>query len=113
MVIDEEKPVIKAPVRHEIVVNMDHVNCSVRELKELLTTAGVSFAGATEKDDLVRLLTKARAIASAQKDMFVPTTAWQRVPDGVSVPPGLEMKLDIASGANYARLSQPSPKPAS
>ena len=40
----------------------------IKELKNLLTEAGVSFAGATEKEDLVRLMTKSKAQAAVQKD---------------------------------------------
>jgi hypothetical protein len=36
--------------------------------------------------------------------LFVPTKDWQEVPDGVMVPPGLELRMDFASGRNFARL---------
>jgi len=105
---DKEAAAPVAPVapvvRREIVVNMDHANLSVKELKDLLTAAGVSYAGATEKDDLVQLVTRVRARAAASQDMFAPTVEWQKVVDGASLPPGLEIKLDIESGCNYARL---------
>lgn len=84
----------------------DHACLGIRELKELLTAAGVSFAGATEKEDLVRLLTKARAQAAASKGILVATDVWQRVPDGTALPPGLEVKLDLEKGCNYARIPQ-------
>lgn len=76
----------------------------VKELKELLKDAGVSFAGATEKEDLVRLLTKARAQAKANDIKFVASQQWQRVPEGVALPAGLEVKFDMDRGCNYARL---------
>ncbi|CAJ1338555.1 unnamed protein product [Effrenium voratum] len=76
----------------------------VKELKELLKDAGVSFAGATEKEDLVRLLTKARAQAKANDVKFVASKQWQRVPDGVALPTGLEVKFDMDRGCNYARI---------
>jgi len=82
----------------------EHAKLGIKELKELLTAAGVSFAGATEKDDLVRLLTKARAQAANDALQFVATKEWQRVGDGVALPPGLEVKFDLAKGCNYARL---------
>jgi len=109
IILDEEP--IQPVVRKEVEVNMDHVNLGVKELKELLTAAGMSFAGATEKEDLVRLLTKARAQAAASKDVFVPTYSWREVPEGVSLPPGLEVKFDIASGRNYAKMTRPDPPP--
>mmetsp|Transcript_36978 Transcript_36978/g.83633 ORF Transcript_36978/g.83633 Transcript_36978/m.83633 type:complete len:94 (-) Transcript_36978:69-350(-) len=77
----------------------------VRELKDLLTAAGVSFAGATEKDDLVRLLAKARAQAVGAT--FVATAEWRAVPQGAVLAAGLEVKFDLDKGCNYARLTQP------
>lgn len=35
---------------------------------------------------------------------FIPTKEWQEVPEGVGVPPGLEIRMDLASGKNFARL---------
>lgn len=81
-----------------------HANLGIKELKELLTAAGVSFAGATEKEDLVRLLTKARAQASVSANTFNATAEWQRVPQGFALPPGLEVKFDLKLGCNYARI---------
>jgi len=79
---------------------------SVKELKEQITQSGLSFAGATEKEELVRLLTKHRAqkMAAATADSFVPSKMWQRVPDGVAIPTGLEVKFDMEKGCNYARI---------
>eukprot|EP00930_Biecheleria_cincta_P019573 TRINITY_DN1489_c0_g1_i2.p1 TRINITY_DN1489_c0_g1~~TRINITY_DN1489_c0_g1_i2.p1 ORF type:complete len:174 (+),score=56.46 TRINITY_DN1489_c0_g1_i2:340-861(+) len=79
---------------------------SVKELKEQITQSGLSFAGATEKEELVRLLTKYRAqkMAAASTGNFVPSKMWQRVPDGVAVPAGLEVKFDMEKGCNYARI---------
>jgi hypothetical protein len=34
---------------------------------------------------------------------FVPTTDWQRVPDGAVLPPGLDIRMDLATGRNEAR----------
>lgn len=82
----------------------EHAKMSIKELKELLTKLGVSFQGATEKDDLVRLCTKARAQAEANAGKFVASAKWQRVPDGVALPAGLEVKFDMDTGANWARL---------
>lgn len=82
----------------------DYSSHSVKELKEFLTAIGVSFAGATEKTDLERLLRKARAMAAANDNMFKPTEAWQVVEDGMALPHGLEVKLDITTGRNLARL---------
>jgi len=79
---------------------VSHAKLGVRELKDLLTAAGVSFEGATEKQDLVRLLTKARAQAAISDGMFVATATWQRVEDGVALPPGLEVKFDLGRGCN-------------
>lgn len=88
-------------------VNGDPANLSVRALKEVLTAAGVSFAGVNEKQDLVRLLNKARSRAAAQKNVFVASHSWEEVPVGMALPPGLEVRFDIASGINYARLPPP------
>lgn len=85
----------------------DYSKLSIKELKERLATADVNTAGATEKDDLVRLLTKARAQAESVKAMLVATTKWQEVPKGVSVPPGCEVKFNMTTGKNYARLAPP------
>lgn len=82
----------------------------VKDLKEKLTAAGVSFAGATEKEDLVRLLSKARAQEAAHGARFVATKVWQRVPDGAVLPSGLEVKFDMEKGCNYARIPQPTKK---
>jgi len=84
----------------------DHARLSVKELKELLSSAGVSFAGATEKDDLVRLLSRAKAQAALRANMFVPTSQWKEVPTGVALPPGLEVKFDLQKGCQYARKPQ-------
>ncbi len=35
---------------------------------------------------------------------FTPTHNWQEVPDGTILPPGLELRMDLAIGKNYARL---------
>lgn len=83
---------------------MEYQKKGVKELKELLKEVGVSSAGATEKEDLVRLLTKATAQARAGKTSFVATKMWQRVPEGSAIPAGLEVKFDMDKGCNYARL---------
>jgi len=88
----------------------DYSGHSVKDLKEFLTAVGVSFAGATEKSDLEKLLRKARALAAASDNMFKATATWQSVPDGMSLPPGLEVKFDITTGVNMARLL-PAKKP--
>lgn len=36
---------------------------------------------------------------------FTPTHEWQEVPDGAILPPGLEIKMNMATGKNQARLS--------
>jgi len=84
---------------------------SVKDLKEQITQSGLSFAGATEKEELVRLLTKHRAqkMAVATAGSFAPSRMWQRVPDGVAIPTGLEVKFDMEKGCNYARIP-PEPK---
>ena len=38
---------------------------------------------------------------------FTPTVDWQFVPPGCVLPPGLEIRMDMASGRNQARLPQP------
>mmetsp|Transcript_1308 Transcript_1308/g.3794 ORF Transcript_1308/g.3794 Transcript_1308/m.3794 type:complete len:691 (+) Transcript_1308:59-2131(+) len=76
---------------------------SVRELKEQIAEVGLSAAGATEKEDLVRLLEKGRAQKSVSKGSFVPSETWQAVPKGVAIPAGLEVKFDLDKGCNYAR----------
>lgn len=78
---------------------------SVRELKEGLLELGISSAGATEKEDLVRLLEKGRAQRNASQSSFVATDHWQAVPAGVAIPAGLEVKFDLEKGCNYARKS--------
>jgi hypothetical protein len=35
---------------------------------------------------------------------FVPSYEWQRVLPGQAVPPGLWIKMDISSGATYAKF---------
>mmetsp|Transcript_4817 Transcript_4817/g.6761 ORF Transcript_4817/g.6761 Transcript_4817/m.6761 type:complete len:87 (-) Transcript_4817:490-750(-) len=35
---------------------------------------------------------------------FVPTMEFQEVPEGAAIPPGLEVRMDLASGKSYARL---------
>lgn len=95
---------IEAPVEEP-----SHAKLGIRELKDLLTAAGVSFAGATEKDDLVRLLSKARAQAAVNAGSFAATTEWQRVPAGVALPLGLEVKVDLRTGCNYARATRARP----
>jgi len=70
----------------------------------MLLAAGVSYAGATEKEDLVRLLTKAQAQASARASAFQASSTWQPVPEGVPLPPGLEVKFDMTKQKKYARL---------
>jgi hypothetical protein len=37
---------------------------------------------------------------------FVPTAEWQEIAEGVTVPPGLEIRMDLATGRNYARLGK-------
>mmetsp|Transcript_21603 Transcript_21603/g.47776 ORF Transcript_21603/g.47776 Transcript_21603/m.47776 type:complete len:89 (+) Transcript_21603:74-340(+) len=41
---------------------------------------------------------------------FVPTLEWQEVEEGFACPPGLEYRMDLASGRSFARLVPPSPK---
>lgn len=101
IIADGEEASPEAVKPEEIVA---HAKLGVRELKDLLTAAGVSFAGATEKEDLVRLLSKARAQAAASDGKFIATDVWQRVPDGIALPTGLEVKFDLKLGCNYARL---------
>ena len=43
---------------------------------------------------------------------FVPTWAWQEVPDGVVLRPGLEIRMDMETGRKWARMPDPEPKPA-
>lgn len=108
VVVEEDKPAV--PTAREIAdaaaaeMAVAHAKLGIKELKELLTAAGMSFAGATEKEDLVRLLTKARVQAAHAEVRFVATETWQKVPDGASLPTGLEVKFDLKKGANYARL---------
>jgi len=82
----------------------DYSKLGVRELKDLLTAAGINFQGATEKDDLIRLLEKTRARAVLEAGSFKPTAQWQPVPNGAALPAGLEVKVDLKTGCNYARL---------
>eukprot|EP00927_Polykrikos_kofoidii_P085557 TRINITY_DN9339_c0_g1_i1.p1 TRINITY_DN9339_c0_g1~~TRINITY_DN9339_c0_g1_i1.p1 ORF type:complete len:327 (-),score=57.15 TRINITY_DN9339_c0_g1_i1:22-1002(-) len=95
--IEAETPKASAPPP-------EHAKLGIKELKELLTAAGVSFMGATEKEDLVRLLTKARAQAALGENQFEATKEWQKVPDGAALQTGLEVKFDLAKGCNYARI---------
>ena len=44
------------------------------------------------------------AAAGGRVGKFIPTKEWQEVPEGVGVPPGLEIRMDLASGKNFARL---------
>ncbi|OLP94615.1 hypothetical protein AK812_SmicGene23356 [Symbiodinium microadriaticum] len=107
-VIEDAKPLppsTAAVIAAEMeVLAVELSKLGVKELKDLLGDAGVSFAGATEKEDLVRLLTKARAQSKANDVKFVASRQWQRVPDGVALPPGLEVKFDMERGCNYARI---------
>merc|ERR1712146_508675 len=36
--------------------------------------------------------------------VFIATNEWQIVPDGVSIPPGLWVRMDISNGGRLARL---------
>ncbi|CAE7826409.1 unnamed protein product [Symbiodinium sp. CCMP2592] len=107
-VIEDAKPLppsTAAVIAAEMeVLAVELSKLGVKELKDLLGDAGVSFAGATEKEDLVRLLTKARAQSKANDVKFIASRQWQRVPDGVALPPGLEVKFDMDRGCNYARI---------
>ena len=51
-----------------------------------------------------RVATKPHAAVPASIGKFIPTKEWQEVPEGVGVPPGLEIRMDLASGKNFARL---------
>ena len=62
---------------------------SIRELKLALVAAGVSSAGATEKADLVRLLTKTRMQAAVRANSFEASAERQAAPKGAALPPGL------------------------
>jgi len=42
--------------------------------------------------------------AATPKMVFVPTTEWKEVPNGFACPAGLEFKMDVDTGKNYARL---------
>lgn len=46
----------------------------------------------------------------AQVQPFAPSTEWQEVPKGVAIPPGAEIRMDMATGKNMARWPM-SPKP--
>lgn len=37
-------------------------------------------------------------------EVLEPTTQWQEVPDGVAVPPGLEIRMDLETGKRLARI---------
>eukprot|EP00931_Biecheleriopsis_adriatica_P078476 TRINITY_DN51936_c0_g1_i1.p1 TRINITY_DN51936_c0_g1~~TRINITY_DN51936_c0_g1_i1.p1 ORF type:complete len:187 (+),score=51.54 TRINITY_DN51936_c0_g1_i1:90-650(+) len=76
---------------------------TVKELKDEIQQAGFSFAGAAEKEDLVRLVQRARAHQHLGEG-FVATEEWQKVPEGMAVPPGIEVRFDLEKGCNYARL---------
>jgi len=91
-----------AEAEQKAVMQPEHAKLSVKELKVHLAAAGVSCVGATEKDDLVRLLT--RAYAQSSLKVFVATAEWQPVPNGTALPPGLEIKMDTSKGVNYARF---------
>lgn len=88
----------------------EHATWGIKQLKEELTELGMGFAGATEKEDLVRLLTKAKAQALNNSIVFSAGPDWSKVPKGVALPPGLEVRFDLAKGCNYARLPAPDPK---
>jgi hypothetical protein len=100
--IDQEAAAERA--KAQALMNEEHAKLGIKSLKELLTSAGVNFAGATEKDDLVRLLTKSRSLSALNEIQMVWTFEWQRVPEGVALQPGLEIKFDMAKGCNFARL---------
>jgi len=42
--------------------------------------------------------------AAARANRFEATAEWQPVPDGVALPPGLEVQIDMREGKNWARL---------
>eukprot|EP00927_Polykrikos_kofoidii_P055568 TRINITY_DN49794_c0_g1_i1.p2 TRINITY_DN49794_c0_g1~~TRINITY_DN49794_c0_g1_i1.p2 ORF type:complete len:106 (-),score=19.97 TRINITY_DN49794_c0_g1_i1:306-623(-) len=46
-----------------------------------------------------------------QMKMFEPTLDWQEVPDGVCCPRGLEIRMDMSTGKNMARVPPPQKEP--
>jgi hypothetical protein len=55
----------------------------------------------------VSLDTRPCDLATAGRDRdefvdFIPTTDWQQVPDGAVLPPGLDIRMEFATGRNEA-----------
>jgi hypothetical protein len=67
-----------------------HPETGVREVRRPLVTARGSSAEPRP--------------APAVPDAFVPTAEWQEVLDGVVLPPGLEIRMDMNGGAKLARF---------
>ena len=49
--------------------------------------------------------TPATCAAGAACNTFAPTAEWQEVPDGAELPPGLDVKMNLKSGKQFARLT--------
>ena len=75
------------------------------ERNSALTVAPNNSAGAHDGAAAGgRVATEPHAAVPASIGKFIPTKEWQEVPEGVGVPPGLEIRMDLASGKNFARL---------
>jgi hypothetical protein len=46
-----------------------------------------------------------KTVLPAGKEMFVPTTQWQAVLDHHVLPAGCEIRMDVSTGKNQARIS--------
>lgn len=76
-----------------------------------LAASRVLPEGAVERGDLLRLLADGtgtgaghRPTGSQTVPEFVPSFAWQRVPEGAVLEPGLQVRMDLAGGGSYARI---------
>jgi hypothetical protein len=43
-------------------------------------------------------------VATPRQESFTPTGEWQEVPEGAVLPAGLDIRMDMAGGATFARL---------
>lgn len=75
---------------------------SIRQLREKLQSFGVNSEHCLEKNELVKLLS--RAEFKVGRVDFRATRRWQAVESFHICPTGLQYEMDMASGATYARL---------
>lgn len=70
-----------------------------------LSVSAVAFIGMMTFASMIPQQPKLSAIAGKDRRLFIPSREWKQVDDDHICPPGLEFKIDLATGMKLARWS--------